>query len=59
MADLEARLAALQAAHDRETARLEGERAKLARRGEALEADYALQREKLQAALSAARQALG
>jgi hypothetical protein len=59
VADLEARLAALDAAHDKARATLARERAALERRSEALEADRITQRGKLEAALSAARQALG
>jgi hypothetical protein len=59
VADLEARLAALDADHERQAAALARERAALDRRAEALQADHAARRDKLQAALSAARRALG
>ncbi len=59
VADLEARLAALDAAHEQAKAKLERERAELERRAKALDADHAAQRAKVEAALSAARQALG
>jgi FtsZ-binding cell division protein ZapB len=59
VADLEARLAELDAAHDQERTRLEHERAELEHRAESVENDHAARREKLEAALSAARQALG
>jgi hypothetical protein len=59
IADLEARLAMLAAAHDRARAGLATERAELERRAEAQDADYARRRAKLEAALSAAREAPG
>ena len=59
VADLETRLAALDPAHAQAKARLERERAELDRRAEAQAADHAAQRAKIDAALSAARQALG
>jgi hypothetical protein len=59
VADLEKRLQALDAAHDKARARIEARRAALAREAEALEADHAAERERFEAALSAARQALG
>ncbi|MDB5467946.1 MAG: hypothetical protein JWQ46_2708 [Phenylobacterium sp.] len=59
VADLEMKLAALDAAHSQARGRLDAERATLDRKAEALDADHAAQREKLAAALSAARQAPG
>ena len=59
IADLEARLAELDAAHDKAQAKLERQRAELARKAEAAAADHAAQRTKLDAALSAARRARG
>ncbi|CAN7319463.1 hypothetical protein LJR219_001687 [Phenylobacterium sp. LjRoot219] len=59
VADLEARLAALEAGQAKAQARLERDRAELERRADALEAEHAQQRQQLQAALNAARQALG
>ncbi|MDB5445519.1 MAG: hypothetical protein JWQ97_836 [Phenylobacterium sp.] len=59
VADLEKQLAALEAAHEQAKAKLERDRAELQRRAEALEADHAARRGKLEAALSAARQAPG
>lgn len=59
VAELEERLAALDAEHAKAARKLARERAALESRAEALEADHAARREKLQAALSAARQALG
>ncbi|RAK61334.1 hypothetical protein DJ021_16755 [Phenylobacterium hankyongense] len=59
VADLETKLAALDAAHSQARAKLEAERATLERKAEALDADHTVQREKLEAALSAARQAPG
>jgi len=59
VADLETRLAALDAAHRQALAQLTDQRAQLERRAAALEADHAVQRDTLVAALSAARQALG
>ena len=59
VADLEARLAELEARHQAAQASLEAERAELARRAEALDGDYASKREALEAALIAARRALG
>jgi hypothetical protein len=58
VADLENRLADLDAAHGQAMAGLARERAELERRGEVLEADHAAKREKLAAALTSARQAL-
>ena len=51
VADLEARLAALDAAHERAKAELDRQRAELERRSEALDADHAAQRAKVEAAL--------
>jgi len=59
IADLEAQLAALDRTHQAATAELERERVRLAQRAEALKADHAAQRRKLEAALSAARRAPG
>lgn len=59
VADLKARLAELEAAYEEALAGLARERAELERRSQALEADHAAQRDKLQAALSAAKRALG
>lgn len=59
VADLETKLADLEASHAAAVSALDRERAELERRAEALAADYAARREKLQAALSAARRALG
>lgn len=59
VADLEARLAALDAARQDAQEKLARERAALERRAGALAADHAAQREKLETALSAARKALG
>lgn len=59
VADLERRLAELKAAQSKALADLARERAVLERKGEALEADYAAKRAKLDAALKAARRALG
>lgn len=57
LAELEARLAELDADHARAAAGLAKERAALERRAEALETDHATRRRKLEAALSALRQA--
>lgn len=59
VADLEKRIAALDAAHDRARRRLEEQRARIDRELEGLEADHAAERARFDAALSAARQALG
>ena len=59
VAELEAKLAALDAAHAETRARLARARADLEREAEALEAQHAAQHVKLEAALSAARAALG
>lgn len=59
VADLEARLSTLEAAHRRAAAELEGKKAVLDQELADLETDTAAKREKLEAALSAARQALG
>jgi hypothetical protein len=59
VADLETKLADLEASHAAAVSALDHERAELERRAEAIAADYAARREKLRAALSAARQALG
>jgi hypothetical protein len=59
VADLEAKLARLDAGHEAERADLARQQAELARRAEALEAQQAAQRRTLEAALSAARQAPG
>lgn len=59
IADLEARLAQLDAEHGRALAELQSERDRLARRADALQAAHRSQRERLEAALSAARQASG
>jgi hypothetical protein len=59
VADLEARLAGLQADHARAAAKLAGERERLDRRIAALEKAQAKEREGLEARLSAARRALG
>jgi hypothetical protein len=58
VADLEARLSALDAAHDAARSELARARADIDRRGEAEAASHAARREKLVAVLSAARQAL-
>jgi hypothetical protein len=58
-ADLEKRLADLDAAHASAVTQLARERAELERRSQALEADHAARREKLAAALTSARRALG
>jgi len=58
LADLEARLAALDEAHAGARARLEAKRDGLERKLTALDADHSAQRERLQAKLSAARQVL-
>lgn len=59
VADLEAKLADLGAAHERALAGVEAERAALDRRGQALDERHAAQRAKLQTSLKAAREALG
>ena len=59
IAELEGRLADLDADHARAVAKLAKERAALDFRAEALEADHAEKRRKLETALSAARQAPG
>jgi hypothetical protein len=59
IAELEARLEALEADHARAAARLARERSALDRRAAALDAERAAKRQKLEAALSAARQAPG
>jgi len=59
VADLEKKLAALEAEHAAAMAKIEKQRAVLDRKAEALEADHAGGREKLAAALSAARRAPG
>jgi cell division septum initiation protein DivIVA len=59
VADLEARLAELDAEHARGLRELERKRAELEREAESLEAEHAAKREKFEAALSAARRALG
>jgi hypothetical protein len=59
VSDLEQRMAALDAAQAKAEAQLDRQRAELDRKAEAEAADYAAQREKLETALSAARQALG
>jgi hypothetical protein len=56
--DLEARLGDLDAEHRAALARIEDRRAALEREAEALAADHARQRDKLEAALSGAREAL-
>jgi hypothetical protein len=58
VADLEKRLADLDAEHRAAVARLERERSELERRAEALEAEHAAKRAKFEAALSAAKRAL-
>src|SRR4051812_13082617 len=58
VAALEAKLADLDAAHDKAAAALDAERAALDRREEALHARHEARRGKLEAGLSAARQAL-
>lgn len=59
VADLEAKLADLDAAHERALAGVEAERAALDRRRQALVQRHAAQRTKLEASLKAAREALG
>jgi hypothetical protein len=59
VADLEARLSALDAAQDRALAEVEAQKAALDRQADELRTDHASRRGKLEAALSAARQALG
>ena len=59
VAELEKRIAALDMAHDRSRRRLEEQRARIDRELEGLEADHAAERARFEAALSAARQALG
>jgi len=58
VADLERRLGEANARYEKAKFALARERAELERRDKALDADHAAQREKLQAALSAARRAL-
>jgi hypothetical protein len=58
VADLEERLAKLDADHDQAAAAIERERAELDRREEVLHADHEAKRGKLEAALTAARSAL-
>jgi hypothetical protein len=58
VADLEARVAALEVSHEREMAEIDAERSELERKRQSLEARHALQREKLEAALRTARAAL-
>jgi hypothetical protein len=59
VADLAAKLADLDAAHERALAGIEAERAALDRRRKTLDERHAAQRAKLQASLKAAREALG
>jgi len=59
VADLEKRLAELNAAYEKAVARLEQQRAAVDRELESQAADHAARRAKLDAALTAARQALG
>jgi Tfp pilus assembly protein FimV len=59
VAELEAKLAALSAAQEKARAKLETRRATLEREAEALEAEQQADRRRVEAALSAARQALG
>jgi hypothetical protein len=59
IADLEKRLAELDAGHAAARARLETQRATLDAKAEALDADHAAKRAKLESALSAARRAPG
>jgi hypothetical protein len=59
VADLEAKSTALEAAHGRNLAAIDEERTALDRRRQAIEADYVSRRAKLDAALEAARSALG
>ncbi|HVI33010.1 hypothetical protein [Phenylobacterium sp.] len=59
VAELEKRIASLDAAHDTARARLEAQRARIERELEGLEADHAAERARFEEALSAARQALG
>lgn len=59
VADLEKRLEALDAAHEKARQRLASRRAALEREAEALDVDHAAERERFEAALSAARAALG
>ena len=59
VADLEKRLAALDATHWERVDSLEREQAKIAAELESAQRDYAAQRTKVEDALSAARQALG
>jgi len=59
IADLEARLAALDATHEKALAGFDRRRAELEREAEAEAADHAARRGALQQALSAARRALG
>lgn len=59
VADLEERIEALDAEHAATRDRLQRQRAELERQAEALEAEHAAKRAKFEAALSAARRALG
>jgi len=59
VADLEARLGALERAHEAALADLQRQRAELDRRADALAAEHAAKRARFEAALSAARRALG
>jgi hypothetical protein len=59
VAELESRLAKASADYEKSKFALARERAELERRGKALDADHAAHRQKLEAALSAARRALG
>jgi hypothetical protein len=59
VADLEQRIAELDAAHEKTAADVARERAALERREAALDRSHAAERNTLEAALSAARQALG
>jgi len=59
IADLEARLEALDAEQDKALRKLAQQRAALDRKADALDEQHAAQREKLEAALSAARKARG
>lgn len=59
VADLEKKLAALDAAHARAVERLEQQKAAVERQLEAAAADHAAERDRYEAALNAARQALG
>jgi hypothetical protein len=59
VSDLEGRLKALDAAHDKAIAKLEREQARLAEALDSARRDHAAQRARVETALSAARQALG